>query len=184
MSAVLGLVLVLGRAGFAGDEKDLAPGVRKIAELLEKGDKAGAAKEAKDLAKADLDDIMHMFKPRKKKGIGVGKTPGAVIPDGIEQQLLKLGRDEPSQGSLNKEAAALEDMGYVTAAIMEISHAKPPEKNEGKRTIKDWLMFSQEARDAALAFAADAKSKSSAAVHKGAEKVNNACNACHMVFRD
>jgi hypothetical protein len=184
-SAVLGLLLVLSRSGLAGDEKDLAPGVRKVAGLLEKGDKDGAAKLAKDLAKnADLDDIMHLMKPRKKKGIGVGKTPGAVQPDGIEQQLLKLGRDEPSQAGLNKEAAALEEMGYTTAAIMEIAHAKPPEKDEGKRTAKDWLMFSQESRDASLAFAKDVGTKSPAAAHKAAEKLNNSCNACHMVFRD
>jgi hypothetical protein len=183
-SAVLGLMLLLVRGGHAGDEKDLAPGVRKVADMLAKGDKADAAKLAKDLAKnADLDDIMHLFKLRKKKGIGVGKTPGAVVPDGIEPQFLKLGRDEPSQASLKREAGALADMGYVTAAIMQVAHAKPPEKDQGKRTIKDWLTFSEETRDACLAFAEAAK-KSPAEVHKAAEKVNNACNNCHMVYRD
>ena len=45
------------------------------------------AKQAETLAKKldDIADAMDLFKPRKKNGFGVGKTPGAINPDGIEQ---------------------------------------------------------------------------------------------------
>ena len=52
-----------------------------------------AKKEAADVAKkADLEDIMHAYKPRLKDkakgGLGVGPKPGAIQPDSIE---LKIG---------------------------------------------------------------------------------------------
>jgi hypothetical protein len=183
--AVLGLMAVLARTGTTGDEKELGGSILKIAALIEKGDGAAAEKEAKGLAKnTEVEDVMHLFRPRKKKGIGVGKTPNTVIPDGIEQQLLKLGRDESTQASLNKEAAALEHMGYHTAAIADFAIAKPPEKDEGKKTAKEWTTAAKEMREASLAFVEAAKSKSPTAVHKAAEKLNNACNSCHSVFRE
>ena len=184
--AVLGLLFVLTRSGNAGGEKDLAGSIKQIAALIEKGDNAAAAKHAKALAKdTDLEDVMFSFKPRKKKGIGVGKTPGAIKPDGIEQQFMELSKDELlPQASLDKEAAALEQMGYVTAAVAEFAIAKPPEKDLGQKTAKAWGGYAKEMREAAQGFAVAAKSKSPASVHKAAERVNNACNSCHMVFRD
>jgi len=181
---VLALVLVLARTGNAGGEKDLAASIENIAAKIEQGDTAAAGKMAKMLAKdTELEDVMHLFRPRKKKGIGVGKA-GAIIPDGIEQQFIKLGRDAPSQGGLNKEAAALEHMGYITAAVAEFTLVKTPEKDMGNKTVKEWTKHAKEMREASVAFAEAAKSKAPAAVYKAAERVNGACNSCHSVFRD
>ena len=183
--AVLGLLFVLTGNSSAGGEKDLAGSIKQIAALIEKGDAAAAAQQAKALAKdTDLEDVMFLFRPRKKKGIGVGKTANAIQPDGIEMQYIKLGKDELSQSQLNTEATALEHMGYNTAAVAEFAIAKPPEKSEGKKTPQAWAGYAKEMRDAALAFADAAKSKSPTSVHKAADKVNNACNSCHSVFRD
>ncbi len=183
--AGLGLLFAFTQSGTAGGEKDLAGGIKQIAALIEKGDAAAAAQQAKALAKdTDVEDVMHLLRPRKKKGIGVGKTPNTIQPDGIEQQYVKLGRDELSPSELNKEAKALEHMGYATAAVADFTIAKPPEKSDGKKTPQAWTGYAKEMREAALAFAEAAKSKSPSSVHKAAEKVNAACNNCHSVFRD
>jgi hypothetical protein len=184
-SGVLGLLFVLTGSGTAGGEKDTAATIKQIAGLIAKGDASTAAGQAKALAKdTEVEEVMNLLRPRKKKGIGVGKTPNAIQPDGIEQQFLKLGRDELSSSELNKDAVALEHMGYVAAAVADFAIAKPPEKDQGQKTAKAWGESAKEMRQAALAFVEAAKSKSPASVHKAADKVNNACNSCHMVFRD
>ena len=145
----------------------------------------GADKAAAALAKnTELEDVMHLFKPRKKKGLGVGDKPGAIIPDGIEQQYIKLGRDELSQAQAAKEGGALAHMGYVTAAIADFTAHKPNDKVKSAQDKQDWKKWTTEMHEASMAFAEAAKSKSSAAVHKAAEKVNAACNSCHSKFRE
>jgi hypothetical protein len=182
---VLGLLCVLASPGSAGGENALAGKILKMADLIEKGDAAGAKTQAKALAKdTELDDVMNLFKPRKKKGIGVGDKPGVANPDGIEQKLIALGRDAPSGTTLTKEAKALQKMGYVMAAVAEFATAKAPEKDMGKKKVKDWTMWATEMREGSVAFADAAKSNSPAEVHKAAVKLNGACNNCHSVFRD
>ena len=106
--AVFGLVLLVGRSGKAGDDSDTAAAINKIADLIAKGDSSGAEKEAKALAKkAEVEEVMPLFKPRKKKGLGVGKAGSPVNPDGIEQQFLALGRDPLSPAALKKAAGRL-----------------------------------------------------------------------------
>ncbi len=68
----------------AADDKDIKGTVLKIADALEKNDAAGAKKLAESLKDEDLEDVMHLFKPRKDKGLGIGSKAGAVKPDGIE----------------------------------------------------------------------------------------------------
>jgi len=179
------MLFFMARSGIAGGEKEPGASIQKIAALIEKGDAAAAANLAKALAKnTDLEDVMNVFKPRKKKGLGVGDKAGAVIPDGIEQQLLKLGRDELSRANLDKEAAALQHMGYNTAAVAEFALAKPPEKASGKKSAKEWTTYAKEMRKASIEFVEAVKSKSPTAVHKAAEKLNTACSSCHSDFRD
>ena len=180
---VLGLLLVLAQGGSAGDEKALAGKILKIADQYEKGDATGAKKAAEALAKTtELEDVMHLFKPRKKKGLGVGRVPGAVTPDGIEQKLIALGRDAPSAATLDKEASGLVEAAYVTAVIADYAAVKPNEK--GAKKISEWKKYTTEMREGALGFAAAAKSKSSNAVKDAAAKLNASCNSCHSAFRE
>src|SRR5262245_24992097 len=168
----------------AGDSKALKANIDKIADALKSGDKAGAGKQAEALAKK-LDDIaeaMDLFKPRKKNGFGVGKTPGAINPDGIEQMLLKIGRDAPAAGTLKKDGAAFEEMGYRIAALGMIAAAKGAPKG-AKGTPKDWNGWSNDTVKGGLEIAAAAKAKGGADVKAAASKLNNACNSCHTVFR-
>src|SRR5438552_2248831 len=113
----LGWMVVDTSGSRAGEDKAVKDAVLKIAKELEKCDKPTAANEAKALAKSleDLEAIMHLFKPRTKKGLGVGGKPGAITPDGIELQVIALGRDGPRAATFKRDADAYADMGYVVA---------------------------------------------------------------------
>jgi hypothetical protein len=182
--AALGVILV-AQGGRAGENKEVVAAVDKIAEAFKKGSKDAAKQEGQALAKKteELLDVMDLLRPRQQGGVGVGDKPGAIIPDGIEQMLLKIGRDAPPPGTLNKDAGAYEQMAYRLAAIAEVAIAKAPDKDMGKKLKKDWITWSSDMRDAALELSAAAKSKSGAAVKSAASKLNNSCNSCHSIYR-
>jgi hypothetical protein len=169
----------------AGEKNPVQGEIDKIAAAHKKGDKAAAEKEGQAVSKKleELYEAMDLMKPRKKEGFGVGSKPGAIVPDGIEQMLLKIARDAPTPGFMNKSGDALEEMAYRIAAIAEISLAKAPTKDQGKKLVKDWVEWSKDMREAALELAAASKAKSGANVKTAASKVNNSCNSCHSIFR-
>jgi hypothetical protein len=187
---VTGLTLGIGllsqaTTGSAADSKELLGEVQKIANALEKKDASGAKKMAEDVAKKnDLEDIMHLFGLRTKGGFGVGPKAGTITPDGIERKLTELAKKPLGAKELGDEAAALTDMGYRMAALATVAHAKPPAKDEGKKKKKDWVAWSDELRTISLDFAAAAKDKKGADLHKAAVKADNNCTKCHEVFRD
>jgi hypothetical protein len=182
--AALGAFLV-AQGSRGGENKEVATALDKIAEAHRKGGKDAAKQQGEALAKKteELLEVMDMFAPRKRGGFGVGEKPNAIIPDGIEQMLIKIGRDAPAAGTLNKDSAAYEQMAYRTAAIAEVALAKAPAKDMGKKLKKDWISWSNDMRDAALELAAASKSKSGAAVKAAASKLNNSCNSCHSIYR-
>lgn len=169
----------------AGENNEVAGLVDKIAAAHKKADKAAAAKEGQAVGKKleELYEAMDLMKPRAKGGFGVGAKKGAIVPDGIEQMLLKVARDAPTPGFMNKSSDALEEMAYRIAGIAEVSLAKAPTKDQGKKLVKDWVEWSKDMRDSALELAAASKAKSGANVKTAASKLNNACNSCHTVFR-
>jgi hypothetical protein len=169
----------------AGENKEVVSAIDKIAAAHKKGDKAAAEKEGQAVGKKlqELYEAMDLMKPRKKDGVGVGAKPGAITPDGIEQMLLKIGRDAPSPAFMNKSSDALEEMAYRIAGIAEVALAKSPAKDKGKQLVKDWVEWSKDMRDSALELAAASKAKSGANVKTAASKLNNSCNSCHSIFR-
>src|SRR4051812_7606753 len=58
-------------------------------DILKLAQGSGGAK-AEDIAKAELGDVMQLFKPRTKGGVGIGPAPGAITPDGIELKIINL----------------------------------------------------------------------------------------------
>src|SRR5207248_8523300 len=110
--------------------------VQKIADAIEKKDSAQAKTLAEELAKGDLEEVMHLMSKRdpggKAKVFGVGKKPNTVTPDGIEAKIQNLGKTPKAQTVIDKEAADLVEMAYRVAAIAEVAHAKPPEKDDAK----------------------------------------------------
>ncbi len=185
LAGAVGCFLLAGKGSAGDDPKVLAKQVDAIASALQKGDKATAGSLAQKLAKSqdEVYDVMLLQKPRDKKGIGVGKTPNEIVPDGIEQLIRVLARDQQSKDKLAKHKDALVHMGYRTAAIGLFAKLMPPKKDQGEKTKAKWLEFADQMEKASVEFAKAAEGGSPAEVRGTAEKLNNSCNACHSVFR-
>lgn len=159
---------------------DVKATVLKIADALKKGDAASADKDAAALAKSkDLDEVMDLFKKRDKGGIGVGSKKDVAVPDGIEVKLVALGRDAPSAGALKKEGEALEEMGYVIAAVAKVAKLKPAPKSKSA----EWNSWCDDMAANAVKLSAAAKGQVAADVKTLAKKINDSCNACHSKYR-
>jgi len=171
LALLTGAIVVIGQAQAV--EKDQ---VKKIAEMIKKGDTAGAKKAAEAYAKknSDVDELMTAFKPAKK---------GGMMDPGIEQTLIKVNRDAPTAAAMGKSAGDFADMGYYTAAVGMITEALAPAKDQGKKTRKDWIEWAKTTQDGGMKLAEAGKSKSAAGVKDAASKINNSCNSCHTVFR-
>lgn len=188
VAGLAGLLLsfgfLAGERSRAADDKSLIESIQKLSAALEKND-SNAKKLAGEIAqKVDLEDLMHLFALRAKKGLGVGAKPGAVMPDGLEKKLTELAKKPLDSKQVGDESEALTRMGYDMAALAAVAGAKPPAKDEGKKKKKDWIAFSDELREASLQLAAAAKSKKAADLHKAASKADGSCTKCHEIFRE
>ena len=196
VTLALGLWMLAGTGNrsAADDKKDKKENgdrdaVRKIADALEKGDTAAAKTQAKAVAAKveDLDDIMHMFSPRKPNGTGgegIGSKPGAIKPDCIEIKIQYLGK-RVMANELKNDSAALLRMAYITAAIAEVAQNKcPVEKKTGEKDPVKWKKWSEDMETSALELAKAVQAKDAMAVKKSAFKLDNTCRECHGVFRD
>jgi len=173
----------LTAAGTAAQDSDLKGRVNKIADALAKKDNATAEKDAKVVAaKEEIEDVMHLFgkKTAKGGGFGVGTQPNS----GIELKINELGRRPIAKDKLAKETPDLVRMAYQAAAIGTIAHAKPPDKDEGKKKKSDWLKWSADMKGSALKLADVIKGKDPQAIKTAATKLSSSCTACHEVFRD
>jgi len=155
--------------------------INGVADLLAKGDVAGAKKAAAEV-KSDIETVMAGFKLRSKKGIGVGEK-GAIQPDGVELKINAIARDGVTTATLKKEGAAIARAGYVTAAIGQIAHAQTPKMDEGKKKKADWIEWSDGLISSAQEFSKIAAAGDAAGLKKSANKIKQACDSCHMVFK-
>jgi cytochrome c556 len=179
--AALGIWTIVGVSNGADAKKSpAAMDIEKLAAAIQKGDEDGAKSLTKTIAEKydELDKIMHLFKSRDKKGLGVGATAKAVQPDGIELKLLDMAKKDVKEALVKKEGKALEQMGYHVAAIASVALAKPPE-NGGK----DWKGWGEDLKTAALDLAKAAKAVDAEGVGKAVSKLNASCASCHEKYR-
>lgn len=98
VAAALGALFLAAARGRDDDdaEKAMKTAAARAAVLKLVGDLGNAdevKKEAADVAaKHDIEFVMNQFRPRNKGGLGVGAAPGATKYDGIETELLFLGK--------------------------------------------------------------------------------------------
>jgi hypothetical protein len=187
----LGLwLLAAGGRGLADDKADLRGSIEKAAAAIEKGDMPEAKRIADEIGKSsvEIEAVMNLMGKRiaasGKGGLGVGKKPGGILPDGIELKIIDLAKKALPPARLDKESEALVELGYRVAAIAEVAKAKPPEKDEAGKTKKDWLEFADGMRKAADGFIEAAKEKKGPAIKAAASKLNASCTNCHSKFRD
>jgi hypothetical protein len=173
------------RSWSRADDGGIRGEILKLADAIEKGGNATKAEAGAIGKKAELEDVMGLFRLRTKKGFGVGEKPGAITPDGIELFIINLGKRELRKDQLSSESKDLARAAYVTAAIAEIAESKcPVDKKQGDKDPKSWQLWSGDMRKAALDLAKASEAKDTKAVKTAANKVNSSCNACHAVFRD
>jgi hypothetical protein len=187
----LAALILIGGRGLAGDdEKAQHADILKIAALLktkkEEGQKLAASlpKKYKYDTLYSLEGIMHGFKVRKKGGFGIGKTAGAITPDGIELKINELQRDGITATALAKQAEAIEEMAYISAAIAEVAKHLDTKEFKGKKSKKDFVALAERMADGSYKLAAAAKAKGAADIKSAAKVINEACNACHSQFRE
>src|SRR5947209_6103159 len=110
VAASVGLLPSVGRT--APEEKNLPAAVLKLAEAIEEKDTTEVQKQTVALARQfEVEDWMRLFALRRKNGIGVGATPGFIMPDGIEAKLLALSKKLPTPREIDAQSEALVRMG-------------------------------------------------------------------------
>ena len=188
----IGVALVAGVGMLsvrAVEEAPAAPDVQKLADQAGKKDWAELSKEGQTISKKynDLIDVMGVFKMRKKdgkgtSGLGVGKVPGAILPDGIEAKILNLSkRVQPTD---LQKAADLKRMAEVAAAVAGIAvHMPNDDAKKSKETTKKWQDYSKDMHDASKDLIKSLDGKNPAQIKEAALKLQNACTACHNDFR-
>ena len=184
-AAGLGLVSVSASAVVQGD-KEHQEIVKKIADEVKKGNAAGAKKIAEAGAKKfdEVADLMHLYRPRNKGGMGWGSTAGAnPATDGLEKKIQEFAKAVPAnvaaQVANNVEAA------NWMAALADLTLAKAPTKDAaGGKTKKAWIGWSEDIKVATNDFAKAAAKKDGAAMQKAASRINTLCVNCHSKFKE
>jgi soluble cytochrome b562 len=181
----IGLALALmsnrGLAALGGDDAKKA--VQGVADLVQKGNEAGAKKMAEDWVKKDEDNLfnaMKTMKPRDAKdpGFGVGKPGDKIQPDGIEDMVRELAKSGLKPDDLKKNKDALLEMTYRINAISQM--AKPVKQKKMQNQWNKWAEgMDSYSQDLAKAIQAG----DAAAVKKAATKLDANCNQCHEKFR-
>jgi hypothetical protein len=193
MLLVLGIALVAGAGvlSLRGDEAPATPDIKKLADQVGKKNWDELAKEGQLIAKKhdELRHIMNVFKPRNKdaevSGIGVGDNPGEILPDGIDQKILRMAGKVGVTDKDIAKAAALKRMSAIVAAVAAAAVNKPNDKaQKNAATIQNWKDWSKEMHDSAqdLSKALEAKDRSQAKA--AVVKLHDTCVKCHEKFRD
>lgn len=165
IAAALGLAYTSSPSQ-ANQPNAIEKSIKEIAGEFAKGKEEAARKLAIACAKKidDLPDLMEMFKPEKKGGLG------------IEAKLKGL------EKVANAKIAA--EVSPLSAAMAEVILAKTPAKDgpQGK-TKKLWMESADTLRTASLDLAKAAAKNDAKAIKAAAEKANNACITCHSKFK-
>lgn len=164
--------------------KDLQTNVKNIANLL----KRGKAEEARKLARAaapyveEVADLMHLYRPRKKGGLGWGPVVQTNPTDGIEARLKIFAKAIPAAAA--KQPTNNEMAGYWIAAMAEITLAKAPNFSRQKLPKKGWIDNAEGLRAAALDLAKASAVNNEVGMRTAAGRIDKACNTCHATFKD
>ena len=189
----LGVVLALGGGALlsmAAQDKAVVETIEKQADDVGKKDWAELSKQGEAVAKKhELMDIMNLMKlrnaPGKVKGMGVGKEPNKIKPDGIDAKIINMSRNPMAQALLNREQPDLIRMAQITAAIASATvHQCPVDKKMGDKDPAVWKKGMEDMHKASLEFIEALKKKDPMTVQKAAFKLRGTCTDCHNIFRD
>lgn len=154
-------------------EDGKADDVKKLVAELTPAYKGDAKADVVDLNKQlDLEELMHQFKPDKAGGKELEKK--------IKTYMQKRA---PLTSEELKEAVVC---AYQTAIISQYTVGFAPKADEGKKKRADWITWSREMGDAAVAAAkaANASKTDDKGVKAAFRKLDDTCAKCHAVFKD
>ncbi len=198
LAAALVLASGVSVLALADDDKDkpspetkaAAAAVQKLADDVGKKDWDTLTKAGSEVAKKnELEHVMAGFKMRRVVvktgdavgGIGIGKVPAAITPDGIEAKISSL-RMKPLAA---KEQADLIRMAEITAAIAATStHQCPVDAKMGKKDPAKWKEWSRDMYKSSQELIKALKAKDAKDIKSAASKLTTSCNSCHEIFRD
>jgi hypothetical protein len=157
---------------------DAQKAILEMAKEIEAGKDVSSQAAALKKKLEDLAPLMAAYKPKARKGIGVGSGK-----DGVESKFIALGK-RATAAILTMEKDDLIKMGYVNLAIGETTLHFAPEKPKGGKGKAEWVKHTKEMIEATKEFIEAVKGGNAAKVKSAANNVNNACNNCHSDFRD
>jgi hypothetical protein len=140
---------------------------------------ATAPDEEKAIAtKYDIKYVMWLFRHREKGGLGVGPTPDAVLPDGIELKLITLERKPLTDRQIEEQRGDLIRMVETTLAIAEVT-GHYADTCTTPQTRPRWESSSKEMAEGTKELMKAITDGDAKAIQKSARRVNKACEACH-----
>ena len=127
---------------------------------------------------------MQAFKPRSKGGLGIGSTPDAIKPDGIEQKFIAIGKSKKglSKSDLSTQAEALANAAAVTKAIGEVTIHYADK--DGKKNPTKWKQYVTEMQKAATDFLPRPRRATGRGSRRRWARSTTGCINCHSDFRD
>lgn len=189
LAAALGFLCASGSVSLAGEgvDKAVAAEFSKLGDAIKKGDKAEEKKLATKIVGMkqleDYSDLMHLFKPRGKGGLGWGPKAGSnPASDGLEKKIQDWAKNGPKANDVadanNEDAAA-----WLIGMADVIKTKGWTGGMGGGKTKKAWDEFAEQNRTAAAAFAKAVASKNAANIKSAANELNNSCLNCHSKFK-
>ncbi|HZZ81960.1 MAG TPA: hypothetical protein VFE62_25905 [Gemmataceae bacterium] len=157
MIAGLAASLFVAGLSFAQPDPMIEKAVNDVAGEFKAGKETDARKKAVAAAKkiAEPAELMRLFGPPKKMGLGLGA------------KLMNL-----------PKAKAAEDLGNTTAAMAELTRAMAP-----KKKTQAWIAEADALRKAGLDLAKAAAKNDAKGMRAAADKANAACVNCHSQFK-
>ena len=185
--AGLALAVVIG-ASPGADEPVTAPkaiqeAVNKMADTAAKGKRFD--KDADAFFRehpGELRQMMAVFGPRDKGGLGVGPKPGAYPLDSIELLINDQTSKAPkTKLDLKKSADDLNRLADVTLAVAGITYRYVP-KSSAAEDERDWLRRTDRMKEAAQNLKAAVKEEDADRVRVAFQLLGASCARCHEKF--
>ncbi len=129
-----------------------------------------------------------MFKLRTRGGLGVGACgrPVPGVRDGIEVTIMDLARPNKAvpPAFLGPNKNDLIHLARTTEAVAEVTYAYTPKRKMAGKDPSSWTKSTDDMKQASRELAAAADAGDARAIKAAAVRLNNACNDCHIVWRD
>jgi cytochrome c556 len=185
-----GIWSLAGSNGYSADDdkedveaiQNAQKAVLELTDAMKSG-KSGVKDQAEAIHKKfdELKPIMYVFKPRAKKGVGIGPQGPR---DGIEFRFQDLGNtkkisDKALPGVIKDMKDELIKGAQITKGVAEITDLYVP-----KKMPEDWKKYTQDMRKSSDDLIDALQKGNPARVRAAANNLNSSCNQCHTDFRD